>query len=229
MPFPVESCLSERMRENLNAEIAIDTINSVVDAVGYLTWTFYSRRVKANPSYYGAVSGKQSDVEDYLLGIVNETLSDLEEAGCVVIEQGNENDREVRTTNLGRTAANFYLLYHTPQQMMFGVNEARNLISSALEADDAARVKQSGLNSLELSPLTRSTQVDEISLAWILYALSSTHEFDELPVRHNEEHLNADLSLNVMWGADTSVLTKPEGKGRVSPPDLDIMGDPHTK
>ena len=49
-PFPVESCLYEKMCENLNAEISIGTINSTIDAVGYLTWTFYVRRVKANPS-----------------------------------------------------------------------------------------------------------------------------------------------------------------------------------
>ena len=45
-PFPVESCLDEKMCENLNAEIAIGTISSIIDAVGYLTWTFFARRVK---------------------------------------------------------------------------------------------------------------------------------------------------------------------------------------
>lgn len=47
-PFPVESCLKDRLCENLNAEIAIGTVNSLIDAVGYMTWTFYARRLRKN-------------------------------------------------------------------------------------------------------------------------------------------------------------------------------------
>lgn len=82
-----------------------------------------------------------------------------------------------------------------------------------------------------LKPLSRPTLVDELSIAWILYALSSTHEFDELPVRHNEEYLNMELAENVMWGADTSSLLV-EGNRRntrSAEVSLDVMSDPHTK
>lgn len=49
-PFPVESCLGERMCDTINAEISIGTISCYSDAIGYLKWTFYARRVKLNPS-----------------------------------------------------------------------------------------------------------------------------------------------------------------------------------
>jgi hypothetical protein len=60
-----------------------------------------------------------------------------------------------------------------------------------------------------------------------MYCMCCTHEFDELPVRHNEEFLNEELSKSVMWGADTSAVLSLDGKaGHV---DSAVFADPHTK
>jgi hypothetical protein len=111
--------------------------------------------------------------------------------------------------------------------MLVGVKEARRLIMGCIEESNEPLPKP----RTGLMPFLRSTRLDELSVAWILYALSSTHEFDELPVRHNEEHLNAELAENVMWGADTSSLLR-GGDGsnaRQAEISLDVMADPHTK
>jgi activating signal cointegrator complex subunit 3 len=228
-PFPVESCLGTyRMRENLNAEIAIGTVNSIVDAVGYLTWTFFARRVAANPSYYGAKSSKEKDVESFLLSVVQDTIEKLVDRGCIETDTiDNEVDKVLRPTILGKTASNYYLQYRTPKQMLIGVTAARKIIMTELsvEAKTSKTIRPS--SRIELTSFTRPARVDEVSVAWILYALSSTHEFDELPVRHNEEHLNAALSKDLMWGADTSQVI---GDGSSDDhKSLDIMADPHTK
>jgi activating signal cointegrator complex subunit 3 len=226
LPFPVESCLEERMCETLNAEIAIGTINSIVDAVGYLTWTFFARRVEANPSFYGAATSKDKDVESFLLSVVQNAIEKLVERGCVeAVKTDDELDKVVRPTILGKTASNYYLQYRTPKQMLFGVTAARKIIMTELHVEPPKAIRPSC--KIEMTSFTRPTRVDELSVAWILYALSSTHEFDELPVRHNEEHLNAGLSKDLIWGADTLGLI-----GEVSSGDrnnLDIMADPHTK
>ena len=228
------------MCENLNAEISIGTIGSLVDAVGYLMWTFFARRVRGNPSYYGAESDKDDDVEDFLLGVVKDTIGKLKEHGCVEVEAGEENDRAVTPTVLGTTASNYYLDYRTPKQMMFGVQQARKIIDSLLteeeEKDNETKMGKvqseppvvSAADGIKLEPFVRSARVDEVSLAWLLYTVSITHEFDELPVRHNEEHLNADLSEDVMWGADTTSLLNPSGGGSEYV-NMDLMADPHTK
>jgi len=234
LPFPVESCLEERMCENLNAEIAIGTITTVEDAVGYLTWTFYARRVAANPSYYGATSSKDEDVHEFLLSIVQETTEKLMEHGCIEKDKTeDEVNSTLRPTILGKAASNYYLQYRTPKQMLFGVKEARKLVMTSIEeSDKSSPPPASGSpNGSGLKPFIRPTRVDEVSTAWILYALSSTHEFDELPVRHNEEHLNATLCEDVMWGADTSaVVSGGNGSNAVrAEVSLDIMADPHTK
>jgi len=51
-PFPVESQLKDVLHEHFNAEIAGGTITCKSDAVDYLTWTYFFRRLLMNPTYY---------------------------------------------------------------------------------------------------------------------------------------------------------------------------------
>ena len=231
-PFPVESCLRERMCENLNAEVAIGTITSIVDAVGYLNWTFFARRIKANPSYYGAKSGSDEDVDDLLIETVKNAFEKLEEHKCIEIGKAVGEDRVVMPTSLGKTAANYYLQYQSPKQMLFGVKEARKITMTILDEFEAHVAFDAG-DAKELRQFQRWDRVDDLSAAWLLFSLASTHEFDELPVRHNEEHLNADLSETLMWGANTSDLISNKERDPDKPHsayhNMDIMADPHTK
>jgi activating signal cointegrator complex subunit 3 len=229
LPFPVESCLGTyRMCENLNAEIAIGSINSILEAVGYLTWTFYARRVAANPSYYGAASSEDKDVESFLLSVVQDSIKKLVDRGCIETDTADDEvDKVVRPTILGKTASNYYLQYRTPKQMLIGVTAARKIIMTELSVESSTSKAIRPSSRIELTSFTRPARVDEVSVAWILYALSSTHEFDELPVRHNEEHLNATLSKDLIWGADTSKLIGQGSSGDRN--NLDTMADPHTK
>ncbi|KAL8186309.1 UNVERIFIED_CONTAM: activating signal cointegrator 1 complex subunit [Gekko kuhli] len=48
-PFPVESSLLEVLSDHLNAEIAAGTISSKQDAMDYITWTYFFRRLIMNP------------------------------------------------------------------------------------------------------------------------------------------------------------------------------------
>lgn len=56
-------------------------------------------------------------------------------------------------------------------------------------------------------------------------------EYNELPVRHNEEEINLELSKSLPWGHDLSKVEssfrtdKKKNQGNI----LDIMLDPHTK
>ena len=216
-PFPVESCLRDRLCENLNAEIATGTVNSALDAVGYLMWTFFARRVKANPSYYGAKSSSSDHVEEFLSLVADTTLNNLRNEGCVEID---END-DVKASTLGKACSEYYLDHKTPKQMQFGLRQCAKLIAAENPSiDDSGKAPS-------LRPLVRSDRLDEVSIAWLLYSLCATHEFDELPVRHNEEFLNEELSEAVMWGPDTSAVMSKDGRaGYIDP---EVYEDSHTK
>jgi hypothetical protein len=217
----VESCLRESLCENMNAEIAGGTISSMFEAMGYLTWTFFARRVKANPSYYGAKTSDDDDVEEYFLQVVKETLTQLKKGGCIVADVDDESTG-ISTSPLGIACASYYLDYRTPKQVQLGIREGRRIVFDLLQ-----EVKSTGTHSFarSLSPLPHAARLEEVACAWLLYTLCSIHQFDEHPVRHNEEFLNEQLSRTLMWGPDTTSLLSNGARHHL----IDIFQDPHTK
>ncbi|GFR39799.1 hypothetical protein Agub_g285, partial [Astrephomene gubernaculifera] len=180
-PFPVESSLREQVADHFNAEIVAGTITSRQDAVDYLTWTYFFRRLLQNPSYYDLGGTDAESVNAYMSGLVAEALGQLEEAGCIT--QGDDDGDlgggggVVRPTPLGRIASFYYLRHQTLRQL--------------------GGVMRGGMGTREM-----------------LQALCSVSEFDELPVRHNEDKINAALAREA---------------GVRFPPDARTADDPHTK
>lgn len=54
-PFPVESYLLHVLPDHLNAEIVAGTITTMQEALDYLTWTFFFRRLYSNPWYFSLI------------------------------------------------------------------------------------------------------------------------------------------------------------------------------
>ena len=50
--FPVESHLDHCLHDHLAAEVVTGTVSTKQDAVDYLTWTLFYRRLAQNPNYY---------------------------------------------------------------------------------------------------------------------------------------------------------------------------------
>ncbi|CAM9493706.1 unnamed protein product [Ectocarpus sp. 12 AP-2014] len=190
-PFPVESKLPASLHNHLSAECAGGAIRSRRDAVDYLTWTFYFVRLLANPSFYGLEDTSTEGVQKHLLGLVESTLADLEDAGCIELGGdagggmgdggggGTAGDEEVLATPLAMVASRYYLDYRTMKlfQSCFGGK---------------------GGESATLEHLCRM--------------LSDAQEFAELPVRHNEDVLNGELSKKLPWAVGTEELDSPHVK-----------------
>lgn len=118
-PLPVESHLDQRMADHMNAEIVMKTIENKQDALDWLTWTFYYRRLSQNPNYYGLQGVTHQHLSDHLSEVVENTVEGLERFGCCSIED----DVELAPANLGLIAAFYYTRHTTIETFSRCVNE----------------------------------------------------------------------------------------------------------
>lgn len=166
--FPVESSLHKVLDNHLGAEVSAGVITTKQDALDYLTWTFFFRRLHKNPTYYGleisAEEHRESQLTaqqlaaDYMITLVDKSIEDLAESDCVLVHSNGDVD----STPFGKIMSYYYLSHLT----------IRKFLSKARQT-------------------TTTTFAD--ALAWI----SSATEFDDLPVRHNEDLINAELAKNL--------------------------------
>ena len=167
--FPVESSLHNVLDNHLGAEVSAGTIATKQDALDYLTWTFFFRRLHKNPSYYGLELSAEEHksiaaqrlANDYMVELVDKSLGQLAESQCI----GLDANGDVDSTALGKIMSYYYLSHKT----------IRHLISQA----------------------KRDASFEDV-LSWMCGAT----EFDELPVRHNEDLINAELSKSLPLKAD---------------------------
>lgn len=136
-PFPVESSLHKNLHDHINAEIAAGNLKNIQDILDYISWTFFYRRLMNNPSYYGLYSDKLEDFQQYLLTLIYNVLSDLEQSKCIQLKE----DRLVKPLRLGEIAS-FYYIQHTTVRLyaeslrsVETVPELLDLISKASEYD----------------------------------------------------------------------------------------------
>lgn len=109
-PFPVESNLLEVLPDHLNAEIVAGTISSKQDAMDYITWTYFFRRLLMNPSYYKLDATDHNSINQFLSALVEKALFELENSHC--IETG-EDGCTVLSQTLGRMSSYYYLTHLT--------------------------------------------------------------------------------------------------------------------
>ncbi|XP_056902456.1 activating signal cointegrator 1 complex subunit 3 isoform X2 [Takifugu flavidus] len=109
-PFPVESSLLSVLSDHLNAEISSGTITSKQDAMDYITWTYFFRRLVMNPSYYSLEDISHESMNKYLSTLVERSLRDLECSYCIEIK---EDDRTIQPLTYGRISSYYYLKHQT--------------------------------------------------------------------------------------------------------------------
>eukprot|EP01124_Arcella_intermedia_P027745 TRINITY_DN5491_c0_g1_i1.p1 TRINITY_DN5491_c0_g1~~TRINITY_DN5491_c0_g1_i1.p1 ORF type:complete len:1958 (-),score=488.84 TRINITY_DN5491_c0_g1_i1:48-5852(-) len=139
-PLPVESHFDHFIHDHLNAEIVNKTIENTQDAVDYLTWTFYYRRLTQNPNYYNLQGVSHRHVSDHLSELIEKSLEDLEQSKCIsIVDEMNLN-----SINLGMIASYYYIKYTTIELFNFSLSEKTKMrglieiLSSATEFEQLA-------------------------------------------------------------------------------------------
>ncbi|EEP77956.1 potential translation-regulating helicase [Uncinocarpus reesii 1704] len=93
--FPVESTLHKVLDDHLGAEVSAGTITTKQDALDYLTWTFFFRRLHKNPSYYGLeISAEEHNsiaaqemAATFMIELVDKSLGELANSSCISFDE----------------------------------------------------------------------------------------------------------------------------------------------
>ncbi|KAF1808060.1 DEAD/DEAH box helicase domain-containing protein [Eremomyces bilateralis CBS 781.70] len=140
--LPVESYLQGEMADTFIAEISARVISSTQDAVDWTTYTYFYRRLLANPSFYGLTDTSHEGLSSHLSELVETTLKELEEAKMITIEEDEEGEDSIEPLNPAIIASYYNISFVTMQTFLLSLNAKTKLkgiveiVTSATEFED---------------------------------------------------------------------------------------------
>ncbi|KAL6715877.1 Pre-mRNA-splicing helicase BRR2 [Lecanora helva] len=127
--LPIESHLQVYMHDAFVSEISTKIITSTQDAVDWATYTYFYRRLLANPSYYGLTDTSHEGLSTHLSELVENTLKDLSEAKVIEVD---EEDDTVTPLNAAMIAAYYNISFITMQTFLLSLT-GRTKLKGILE------------------------------------------------------------------------------------------------
>ena len=145
-PLPIESSLHENLGDALNAAIVSETVTSMQDAVEWITWFFFYRRLPQNPSYYSLEGISEELISEYISVLTENTVNDLTEAGLIDVDEDS-----LSCTNLGALSSHLYIHFRTTELFARSISEKtkrRGLLKTLASATEFENVIQSFIHSI---------------------------------------------------------------------------------
>lgn len=173
-PLPTESFLHYNIHDILINGISNSIIESKQDCVDWLTYTYFYRRIHANPTFYGVKNRTEYGISAYLTELIESTLSDMTDLSLIEINDDNQDDN----------------------------NETSDLISPL----NGCLI--SSHNNVTFS--TMHTFIKNMartgSLATILEMLAKANEFDNIPLRRDDniKLMQLQRALPLKYSGNTS-------------------------
>lgn len=170
-PFPIESHLLEYLPDHINSEIVAGTIQNVYDALKYLSRTYLYQRIYKNPLYY--------KIENIDVFSVSETDLNFNEK--------IENYLNIVVLNCLETLIESSCIIKTDGEKY---EKGKEFIYIPTSYGYVASFYYISYKTIKIfkEKITIKTTIEEL-----LYLISAAYEFDQFPVRHNEDQLNMEL------------------------------------
>jgi pre-mRNA-splicing helicase BRR2 len=127
--LPIESHLQVYLHDAFVTEVSTKTIASTQDAVDWTTYTYFYRRLLANPSYYGLNDISHEGLSTHLSELVENTLKELTEAKIIDLD---EEDDSISPLNPAMIAAYYNISFITMQTFLLSLT-ARTKLKGMLE------------------------------------------------------------------------------------------------
>ncbi|GMF47421.1 unnamed protein product [[Candida] boidinii] len=172
--LPLESHLNYFIHDAFINEISTRLISNRQNCVDWITYTFFYRRLRQNPSYYDVKDPSNLGISMYLSDLVENTLNDLAEGKLIELSL-NEND-----------------------EMKEGDEEDKNDDDEKDNDDDDVQeiTPKNGcmisayynISFITMETFTLSL-TSKSRMKNILEILVSAYEYESLPIRHNENQI----------------------------------------
>jgi pre-mRNA-splicing helicase BRR2 len=117
--LPIESHLQAYLHDAFVSEISTKMIESADDAINWTTFTYFYRRLLANPSYYSLVDVSHEGLSAHLSELVETTLKELAEFKIIDLD---EEDDSVTPLNAAMIAAYYNISYVTMQTFLLSLS-----------------------------------------------------------------------------------------------------------
>ncbi|KAJ5626095.1 hypothetical protein N7510_002404 [Penicillium lagena] len=127
--LPVESHLQVYLHDAFVTEVSTKTISSTQDAVDWMTYTYFYRRLLANPSFYGLSDVSHEGLSTFLSELVENTLKELSEAKIIDLD---EEDDTVSPLNAAMIGTYYNISFITMQTFLLSLS-ARTKLKGILE------------------------------------------------------------------------------------------------
>ncbi|KAK5082295.1 Pre-mRNA-splicing helicase BRR2 [Lithohypha guttulata] len=127
--LPIESHLPVYLHDVFVTEISTKTITSTQEAVDWTTYTYFYRRLLANPSFYGLNDTSHEGLSTHLSELVENTLKELSEAKIIDLD---EEDDSISPLNPAMIAAYYNISFITMQTFLLSLT-ARTKLKGLLE------------------------------------------------------------------------------------------------
>ncbi|CAG8952610.1 hypothetical protein HYFRA_00009716 [Hymenoscyphus fraxineus] len=132
--LPIESHLQVFLHDAFVSEISTKMIESADDAINWTTFTYFYRRLLANPSYYSLTDVSHEGLSSHLSELVETTLKDLAEFKIIDLD---EDDDSVTPLNAAMIAAYYNISYITMQTFLLSLS-GRTKLKGILEIVSSA-------------------------------------------------------------------------------------------
>ena len=137
--LPVESQLQAFLHDVFVTEISTKFIGDTQEAINWFTYTYFFRRLMANPSFYGLTEASQEQFNIHLSELVESTLKDLTDANIIEID---EEDDSITPLNAAMIAGYYNISFVTMQTFLLSLKRTTKLkgileiVTAATEFED---------------------------------------------------------------------------------------------
>ncbi|KAK4099788.1 Sec63-domain-containing protein [Parathielavia hyrcaniae] len=122
--LPVESHLHNFLHDAFVTEISTKMIESGEDAINWATFTYFYRRLLANPSYYSLTDPTHEGLSQYLSDMVEATLKELGDSKIIEMD---EDEGTVAPQNAAMIAAYYNISYTTMETFLLSLRQTTKL------------------------------------------------------------------------------------------------------